>query len=156
MYPSNDLKIVGPQAGAVLNVLGADIAVKSCGDPGKFFFADHAVPPGYAVPLHVHEDEDEAFYLLEGEVTLLTGDGEKKAGPGDYVHLPRGVPHGFVNASGAPARMLVVASPGGKLEGLFRGLDAAASQAAASKAALAPEQVGGICAAHGVRMLPPA
>jgi mannose-6-phosphate isomerase-like protein (cupin superfamily) len=156
MYPSNDLKIVGPQAGAVLNVLGADIAVKSSGDPGKFFFADHAVPPGYAVPLHVHEDEDEAFYLLEGEVTLITRDGESKARPGDYVHLPRGVPHGFVNASGAPARVLVVASPGGKLEGLFRGLDAAASQAAASKAALAPEQVGGICAAHGVRMLPPA
>jgi mannose-6-phosphate isomerase-like protein (cupin superfamily) len=156
MYPSNDLKIVGPQAGAVLNVLGADIAVKSSGDPRKFFFADHAVPPGYAVPLHVHEDEDEAFYLLEGEVTLITRDGEKKARPGDYVHLPCGVPHGFVNASGAPARMLVVASSGGKLEGLFRGLDAAASQAAARKAPLAPEQVGEICAAHGVLMLPPA
>lgn len=156
MYPSNELNVVTPQAGAVLKVLGAEIAVKSSGDPGKFFVADHAVPPGYAVPLHVHEDEDEAFYLLEGELTLITSDGEKKAGPGAYIHLPRGAPHGFVNASGAPARMLVVASPGGRLEGLFRGLDAAASQAAARNAPLAPEQVGGICAAHGVRMLPPA
>lgn len=156
MYPSNELNVVTPEAGAVLKVLGAEIAVKSSGDPGKFFFADHAVPPGYAVPLHVHEDEDEAFYLLEGELTLITSDGEKKAGPGAYIHLPRGAPHGFVNASGAPARMLVVASPGGRLEGLFRGLDAAASQAATRNAPLAQEQVGGICAAHGVRMFPSA
>jgi quercetin dioxygenase-like cupin family protein len=156
MYPFNELKVVAPQAGVVLNVLGAEIAVKSSGDPEGFFCADHPVPPGYAVPLHVHEDEDEAFYLLEGELTLITRDGERKAGPGSYVHLPRGAPHGFVNASGAPARMLVIASPGGRLEGLFRGLDAAASQAAALNVPLALEQVGGICATHGVRMLPPA
>jgi uncharacterized cupin superfamily protein len=151
MYHSGDLKVVGPGEGAVVNVLGAGIVVKTSGDPAKFFVADHPVPPNYFVPLHVHEDEDEAFYLLEGELTLLTADGEAKAGPGDFVHLPRGVAHGFLNASGAPARMLVVASAGGKLEGMFRDLDAAARNGGP-----APAQVAAICASHGVTMLPPA
>lgn len=107
--------------------------------------------PGYAVPLHVHEDDDEAFYLLEGELTLMSSDGETKAGPGAYVHLPRGAAHGFANASGKPARILVVGSAGGRLEALFRGFDAAAKLAP-----LAPAQIGEICAAHGVNMLQPA
>jgi quercetin dioxygenase-like cupin family protein len=150
MYRSDSLRVLAPREGAAVNVLGADIVVKSSGDPAKFFFADHPVPPGYAVPLHVHEDEDEAFYLLEGELTLISRDGETKAGPGAYVHLPRGVAHGFVNASGKPAHMLVIGSAGGKLESLFRDLDAASRQSA-----LAPEQVGALCAAHGIAMLPP-
>jgi uncharacterized cupin superfamily protein len=89
---------------------------------------------------------------LEGEITLISREGRRVAGPGSYIHLPHGVPHGFINASGAPARMLVVASAGGRLEALFDNLDAAARQG--DKAAPpSPAQVGAICAAHGAQML---
>jgi quercetin dioxygenase-like cupin family protein len=151
MSAANVIQVAAPGAGAVVHVLGADLVVKSSGDPRHFFVADHPMPAGYFVPLHAHDDEDEAFFVLEGEITLVSRDGESVAGPGTYIHLPRGVPHGYVNASSAPARILVIASPGGKLEGLFRGLDAAARVAP-----LVPAQVGAICASHGVRMLPPA
>ena len=84
-------------------------------------------------------------YVLEGELTLLSPDGELKAGPGTFVHLPRGAAHGFLNAADTPSRMLVITTPGGNLEGVFRDLDAAKSPA--------PEEVGAICAAHRIPMV---
>jgi quercetin dioxygenase-like cupin family protein len=150
MSAQDSIEVVASRAGDPLQVLGAEILVKSSGDPRHFFFADHPMPQGYGVPLHVHEAEDEAFFVLEGEITLMSREGERKAGAGSYIFLPRGVAHGFVNASDAPARMLVIASPGGGIEGLFRGLDAAAK-----RAPLEPVRIGEICAANGVRMLLP-
>jgi len=119
------IQVASPADGTVLNVLGAPIKVMSSGRDDQLFFADHPVPPGYEVPLHVHADEDELFYVLEGELTLYAQGGERTAGPGSFVHLPRGIAHGFANRSGRPARMLVVATPGGALLGVFRGLDRA-------------------------------
>ncbi len=63
-------------------------------------------------PLHVHEKEDEAFYLLEGEVAFEVGGTSIAATPGDLVFAPRGLPHRFVVRS-RQARMLVIAVPGG-------------------------------------------
>ena len=60
------------------------------------------VPPGYGVPPHVHEIDDELFFLLEGELILTGPDGETTVRQGACVPLPRGVPHGFRNASVAP------------------------------------------------------
>ena len=143
--PTPAIEVIGPRAGEVLNVLGAPITVKSGGDARQLFFADHPLPPGYGVPMHVHLDDDELFYVLEGELTLLSPDGELKAGPGTFVHLPCGAAHGFLNATDTPGRMLVITTPGGNLEGVFRDLDAAKSPA--------PEEVGAICAAHRIPMV---
>lgn len=132
-----EISISGPADGTVLDVLGAPIRVQSSGRSDQLFYADHPVPPGYAVPLHLHEDEDELFYILDGELTLLGEHGEAKAGPGCFVHLPRGVPHGFENRSGRPMRMLVVTTPGNALLGVFRGLDAAARAQQVSPARVA-------------------
>lgn len=150
MSAQNFIQVVSPRCGVPVNVLGAEILVKSSGHPGHFFFADHPMPAGYGVPMHIHEAEDEAFFVLEGEITLTSPEGERIAGEGSYIFLPRGVAHGYINASGAPARMLVIASPGGGIEGLFRGLDAAGK-----RGPLEPTQIGEICAAHGVQILPP-
>ena len=78
--------------------------------------------------------EDELFYTLEGEITLDRVDRSKTAGPGAFIRLPHGVPHGYRNTSARSARMLIVTTPGGGLEGVFRGLDAAAC----GQAGLAP------------------
>ena len=67
---------------------------------------------GFGPPLHVHSREDEAFYLLEGQIRFRQGDDEFVAGPGTWVWGPRGVPHAFrVESDGA--RALVVVTPGG-------------------------------------------
>lgn len=142
------IEIIGPRAGEAVDVLGAPIMIKSSGRADRLFFADHPLPPGYGVPMHVHADEDELFYVLEGEVTLQTAEGETTAGPGAFIHLPRGIAHGYRNAGPAAARMLVVATPGGGLEGVFRDLDAAARLAP-----LAPQTISAITETHQVRIL---
>ena len=63
-------------------------------------------------PLHVH-DFDEAFYILEGELTFQVRDELLTAGPGDLVFAQGGVPHTFANLSGAPAHYLIVITPAG-------------------------------------------
>lgn len=69
-------------------------------------------PIGTGPPLHLHHNEDETFYVLEGEVTFLVGDERIDLAAGDYLFGPRGIAHGYVVRS-ARARMLVTASPGG-------------------------------------------
>jgi quercetin dioxygenase-like cupin family protein len=69
-------------------------------------------PPGAGPPLH-HHDFDEAFYVLEGELTFQLRDELVTARAGDLVFAPRGVPHTFRNLSDAPARQLIVCTPAG-------------------------------------------
>jgi quercetin dioxygenase-like cupin family protein len=68
--------------------------------------------PGVEPPMHVHRNEDEWYYLLEGEVTFHVGQETYRAQPGSRVFLPRAVPHTFT--IGTPsARMLLLNAPGG-------------------------------------------
>ena len=62
---------------------------------GAFGLIENLMPPGFASPYHVHKNEDEAFYVLEGEVAFVCGGEWLTGGPGTYVFGPRGVPHGF-------------------------------------------------------------
>jgi mannose-6-phosphate isomerase-like protein (cupin superfamily) len=73
---------------------------------------------GYGTPLHVHSREDEAMYVLEGQIRFRVGDDEFVAGPGTWVWQPRGVPQAFKVESNS-ARALVVFTPGG-LERMFQ------------------------------------
>lgn len=72
-----------------------------------------AVPAkSVGAPPHRHAKEDEFFYVLEGEVTFFNADGTHTLQAGDMITLPRGNLHGFYNTSAAPARLLLVVSPG--------------------------------------------
>ena len=82
------------------------------------------VPPLADTPLHVHRDEDELFYVLEGEHVFRVGDDEHTVGPGGFVLAPRGVPHSQRRIVPGEGRELVLVTPGG-LEGFFRELAAA-------------------------------
>ena len=60
--------------------------------------------PGHAPPLHVHNTEDEAFYVLDGSMLFKHGDEAMDLGPGDSLVVKRGTPHAFrVGPSGARA-----------------------------------------------------
>jgi mannose-6-phosphate isomerase-like protein (cupin superfamily) len=72
-------------------------------------------------PLHVHENEDELFYVLEGEHVFQVGNQEFRTGPGGVVFAPRGVPHSQRRVVPRKGRVLVLTSPAG-FEGFFREL----------------------------------
>jgi mannose-6-phosphate isomerase-like protein (cupin superfamily) len=82
------------------------------------------VPPLVDTPLHVHANEDELFCPLEGEHVFRVGDEELRAGPGDAIFAPRGVPHSQRRLAPGVGRVLIVVAPGG-FEGFFRELAAA-------------------------------
>jgi quercetin dioxygenase-like cupin family protein len=69
-------------------------------------------PRGTATPLHVHHNEEEAFYVLDGEVTLVADGDRIELARGDFALVPRGVPHAYLVRS-EQARMLVTFSPAG-------------------------------------------
>jgi quercetin dioxygenase-like cupin family protein len=68
--------------------------------------------PGEEPPLHVHKNEDEWLYLLEGEMTFHVGGENHRSMPGAFVSFPRGIPHTFTVES-PTARCLVINTPGG-------------------------------------------
>ena len=72
-----------------------------------------AVPPAWdGPPLH-HHDFDEAFYVLEGELTFQLGEELRTARAGTLTWAPRGSVHTFANLADAPARYLLICTPGG-------------------------------------------
>jgi mannose-6-phosphate isomerase-like protein (cupin superfamily) len=87
---------------------------------GQYALVEILAPDGYESVLHVHHQEDEGFYILEGEMTFYVGDQTIKARPGSFLFGPKDVPHAFRVDSG-PARLLFVLSPAG-FEGLIREL----------------------------------
>ena len=90
------LKAVGAETGGTLSVY------------------EFVTPPRTAgPPLHLHRGWDEAFYVLEGELTFLVDGRTHNAPAGSFVFVPRGVLHTFWNASAAPARNLPVFTPAG-------------------------------------------
>jgi mannose-6-phosphate isomerase-like protein (cupin superfamily) len=72
-----------------------------------------AVPAGWIGPPLHHHDFDEAFYVLEGEMTFQLGDERVTAGPGSLTFAPGGSHHTLANLGDRPARYLLVCTPGG-------------------------------------------
>jgi len=71
------------------------------------------------VPWHVHHNEDEAFYILEGEMTVHVGKQTFKGTAGSFIFAPRGIPHAYTVDSPGYARVLMFFSPSG-FEGFIR------------------------------------
>jgi mannose-6-phosphate isomerase-like protein (cupin superfamily) len=109
------------EEGATLWFLDAPTRVLATAEQtgGAFGLIEHVVPAGdvLASPWHVHHAEDEAFYVVEGQMTFLCGDQKVEAGAGTFVYGPREIPHGFrVEGTEPPARLLVQCTPGGGFE----------------------------------------
>ncbi len=84
-------------------------------DGAPFALLESTLPAGSHTPFHRHDGEDEAFYVLEGEITFFVDGGRVvRARPGSYVHIPRGVAHGFRTETAL--RMLVITGTDGFAE----------------------------------------
>ena len=79
---------------------------------GTLSLIEQVIPPGFASPWHVHHNEDESFYVLDGRMTVVVGDRAATLNGGDYGLGPRGIPHGFRIEGTKPTRLLLMTSGG--------------------------------------------
>jgi mannose-6-phosphate isomerase-like protein (cupin superfamily) len=101
---------------------GVTVLVRASAEAtGGAFTLFEEVAPLADTPAHVHENEDELFYALEGEHIIRVGDDELHLRPGGLAFAPRGVPHAQRRVVPHVGRMLILTSPAG-LEGFFREL----------------------------------
>ncbi len=84
----------------------------------------YTAEPKFGPPLHIHRDEDEFFYVLNGEFALQLGDCVKIAPAGSFAYIPKNVEHTYRNVRDTPGELLGVVTPGG-FEGFFAGLPGA-------------------------------
>ena len=91
----------------------ATIKVTSAQSGGQFSLVECVLPREVPVPAHIHTDQDETFYLLEGELEFRIDGQARIAQAGDVVFVPRGTAHEFSTRSATPARYLFLHSPGG-------------------------------------------
>ena len=105
---------LGHENGEALWFFGMLVTMKATTEQtgGEFLLIEELAPRGTATPLHVHPEDDESFYILEGECTFYFEDGQLiPASAGLFVHIPKGyVPHAF-QVDSETARFLVLTRP---------------------------------------------
>lgn len=116
-------KIVKSSEGKVLNVLGDNQNIKLSGEDtnGRYTLIEQNNIPGIGIPPHVHENEDEVFQVLQGQVEMQVGDVLTTLNAGDLIFCPRGVPHSWKVIGNENARAMLSIFPAG-LEGMFKEL----------------------------------
>ena len=105
---------LGPDDGEALWFFGTLATFKATAEQtgGRFALVEQVAPRGMATPLHVHREDNESFYVMEGEIAVYLGDDDHPtpAPAGTFVHIPGGVVHAFRVAS-ETARLLDLTSP---------------------------------------------
>ena len=113
---------------------------------GRYSLVDMvSVPARHMAPLHVHHDDDEGFYVIDGKVTLHLPGRSVVRGPGEFFLAPRGIPHTY-EVHDRPARWLVTSSPAGFERFVL---------AAAALETPDPEALAAVAARHGIEILGP-
>jgi len=98
--------VAAPLAGSAVAAPHAAIVVVEWTDPGG-----GTDPPTYIAPLHVHHEDDEAWYVLDGALCVRVGDEVAEVPAGGAVLVPRGTPHTYWNPRSRPTRYLLVMTP---------------------------------------------
>jgi len=115
MSSGNSIVVVSPGGGRnVPRRFGETTVVKVAEDEteGAYALRENSAPAGYAsVPFHIHHTAEEAFFVLEGEMTVHEESREHVAPAGSFVLIPRGLVHSFANRGATPVRWLTLISP---------------------------------------------
>jgi quercetin dioxygenase-like cupin family protein len=147
-----------PGEGEAIWFLGILATIKASAEKtdGRMAVIEHLAPQGSGSPLHVHHNEDEWFYVTEGELTFWVGGERIEAPAGSFVYGPREIPHTFVVAS-PQARFLLVAEPAG-FENFMRALSEPAQALTLPPATIRPpdpERMMAAAAEYGIEILGP-
>lgn len=109
------MNVNAPPASTIPNVeerrfLGLPTWIKASRDltGGQFSLIEQIIPAGFESPWHVHHSEDEAFYVIEGQMSVITEGGSTLLQAGGFAFGPRGIPHGFRIEGEGPARILLM------------------------------------------------
>ena len=115
---------ITPEGGKTWNIFGLQIVGKIFSEDtgGAYSVIVSTTPPDGGAPPHVHELEDELFYVLEGSFTFTCDNETFLAEKGAVVVLPKGKPHAFKNTGGTTGRMMNTITPGG-FEKFFEEVD---------------------------------
>jgi len=118
-------KIIRSSDGEAHNVLGDRMTFKLTGADtnGAFTLIEELNEPGTMIPMHVHDDEDEVFKVLEGQLELTVGGETTVLKAGDLAYGPKGVPHSWKVVGDEKARVILSVFPSG-IEEMFRELGA--------------------------------
>jgi len=138
--------------------LGFLVTIKSTAETtsGRVAVVEHLGTRGLGSPLHVHRNEDEWFYVTEGELTFWVGGEVVVAPAGSFVYGPRDIPHTFL-VSSAEARFLLVTEPAG-FEGFMRALSEPAQALTLPPPSVqppAPELMMATATEYGIEILGP-
>ncbi|MGH9077031.1 MAG: cupin domain-containing protein [Acidimicrobiales bacterium] len=85
---------------------------------GRFDFITGTIAPMTGPPQHLHRDQDDTFYVLDGILTVQVGDDIFDIGPGDFLSIPPGTPHTFDNLKNGEesVRTINLMTPGGHFD----------------------------------------
>lgn len=120
---------------------------------------EHHAPHGDSPPLHVHDNEDEVFHILEGELRFRIGGEEVRAAAGDSLLAPKRVPHSYRVESAGGARWLTIMS-GGDFERFVRAFSRPAERSGLPDPSGPPtpeqaEAMAHACRQHGIELVGP-
>jgi mannose-6-phosphate isomerase-like protein (cupin superfamily) len=97
-------------------------------------------------PLHLHFNQDEVFYVIEGEFLIQVGEEKFHAKAGDTVFAPRQVPHAFINIGKSPFKMINTFQPAGNMEDFFKKVNALTNP-------LSKDEMNRLFEDHGMKLL---
>ena len=120
MEHADDVLLVGPGDGRVVTRVNGEQTVIKAGrarTAGAYALRENVVPAGFRrVPMHLHRAAEEAFYVLDGILSVRAGDRRLDAAPGAFVVIRRGTVHALANLGERPVRWLTVISPASQAE----------------------------------------
>ena len=122
---------------------------------GAYSLIEDVALKGEGTPLHRHREDDEAFYVLEGEMTFYLGNNEPiRASAGAFIHIPGGTVHAF-RVDSETARYLIITTP--QHERFYRAIaEPAQTRSVPPDRPLDMEKIGVACEAYGVEGVGPA
>ncbi|HEY8313473.1 MAG TPA: cupin domain-containing protein [Candidatus Baltobacteraceae bacterium] len=149
MLKKRSIHYVSAGQGPCIRYGGQEMNVKlgAAQSNGDLTIIEDVIPPDSGPPLHIHQKEDESYYVLEGTFEFVCGQDHVNGGVGTFVFAPRGLPHRYKNIGKSIGRMLFSFTPGG-IEDFFTELGA--------QPELNPAIMTEIARRHKITILPPA
>ncbi len=116
-----------PESGTKVDIFGMRYSILATARQtnGQYGLVE-AIASKEANSPHIHSKEDEAFYVLSGELEFRIGDQIITGTSGTFIHAPKGIAHTFRSTSEEPAKLLIWVFPGG-FERFFREIDGTTS-----------------------------
>lgn len=78
---------------------------------GQFCLLENESDGNTRTPIHVHAEDDETVYIMDGELTAVMNGQPRRLTAGESIFLPRGIPHQLMNMSGNPCRYILIGTP---------------------------------------------